>query len=84
MERPLAGTDSTKDLDFTPTAALADAMVIKPGRARVYINKATANFALPAMNDAMAAEFELSVPLKATFYAVSLATASASLAMLMF
>ena len=84
MERPIAGSDSTKDLDFTPTATTADTMVIQPGRAKVFINSSVANFNLPAMNDAMATEMSLSVPLKATFYTVSLATAAAALATLMF
>ena len=33
MERTLKTSESDKDLDFTPTATTADAMVIKPGRA---------------------------------------------------
>ena len=85
MERALAGSDTTKDLSFTPTATAADTMKIQPGRAKVYINKATTNFALPAMNDAMASAMTLQVPLGATaVYAVSLATAAATIATLMF
>lgn len=84
MERDLSTGNTDKDLAFTPTAVKEDYMVIKPGRAKVWINKATTNFALPAMNDANITPLELKVPLSATFITVSLASAAATMAVLAF
>ena len=65
MERTLTTSEADKDLNFTPTATNPDYMVIKPGRAQVYINKSTANFVNPATNDAYSTDIELEVPLGA-------------------
>jgi len=85
MERPLVTTDATKDLWFTPKAGTPDVMVIKQGRAKVYINKKQANFVDAAMNDWQATDIELSVPLAAsTLFKASLTVAAASLITLAF
>lgn len=40
--------DEDNDLRFTPTPGSPDYLVIKPGRAKLYINKTLANFATEA------------------------------------
>jgi hypothetical protein len=47
IERKLDTGDTAKDFKFTTP----DEMVIKPGRARLYINKSTTQFAFAASND---------------------------------
>mmetsp|Transcript_26923 Transcript_26923/g.35996 ORF Transcript_26923/g.35996 Transcript_26923/m.35996 type:complete len:86 (-) Transcript_26923:134-391(-) len=85
MERELVTTDSTKDLNFTPTATTPDYMVMKPGRAIVFINKSTAAFANGAISDAEATDIELAVPLRASsLFALSLATLASSIVTLSF
>lgn len=45
MERDMDTGDEDNDLRFTPTPNNPDYLVIKPGRAKLYINKTLANFA---------------------------------------
>lgn len=45
MERDMDTGDEDNDLRFTPTPSNPDYLVIKPGRAKLYINKTLANFA---------------------------------------
>lgn len=76
MERPLSTKETDKDLMFTPTVTSPDYMVIKPGRAQVYINKSTAAFNFAASSDALTKDIELKVPLGASTFAISAVAAS--------
>ena len=47
VERAFDTEDTANDLAFSVTSTSPDYMVIQPGRARVYINKADAQFIYP-------------------------------------
>ena len=51
IERDMDTGDTDNDLIFTPSPGSPDKMVIQPGRAKVYINKTSANHAFAMSND---------------------------------
>ena len=51
IERDLDTGDADNDLRFTPTPSNPDALVIQPGRAKLYINKTLQNHAFAVTND---------------------------------
>lgn len=68
--------DTDNDLKFTPTPTASDAMVIQPGRAKLYINKTLQNHAFALKNDFNAEEIEIAVPTGATSLILSAISAT--------
>ena len=88
IERDLDTGDTTRDLAFTAASVNDDSgsgstetMVIQPGRAKVYINKTTAQFAYAATN---AVEKVIVVPAAASYLASATAFATFALALILF
>ena len=78
--------DTTRDLAFseslvTDAAGSTESMIIQPGRAKVYINKTTAQFAYAATNDS---ELTIEVPAGASNLAAAAVFSVLSLALISF
>ena len=76
IERDLDTGDADNDLRFTPTPNNPDALVIQPGRAKLYINKTLQNHAFAVTNDWSPA-FSLTINTGATSLLFSAISATA-------
>ena len=84
IERDLDTGDTDNDFRFTPTTTTADAMVIQPGRAKLYINKTLQNHAFAVTNDWSETAISISVPTGASSLLTAVSAAAIAISALAF
>lgn len=84
IERKLDTGDTDNDLVFTVNGTTSDKMVIQPGRAKLYFNKSTAQFAYAARNDFSASALEITILNGASTFIAASAAALSGFALLAF